>query len=84
MGFEPTPSQLRGVGSTTMLQPKKLNVDTHQDSATLRKGELDLQDVSELAHVGRAHVPANAALAHDLNIVELLTNVLRSWLSVRI
>ncbi len=34
-----------------------------------------LEDVFELAHVGRTDVPADATLAHDLNPIKLLANV---------
>jgi len=40
-----------------------------------------LEDVFELAHVGRADVPADAALAHDLNPIKLLANVFWSGLA---
>ena len=42
----------------------------------------DLQDVAKLAHVGGADVPTDAALAHDLDVVEILADVLHSGLAV--
>ncbi len=43
-----------------------------------------LKNILELAHVGGADVPTYSLFAHDLDAVELLADVLRSGLAVRI